>query len=944
MNYIIKATFKRSGITLFLLLLSIIAKSQMIYIPDTAFQNWIKLEAPGAMTGDSLDTTHPAVLNDTSASIFNNNNITTISGIEYFVNLKYLDLNGVNNLTSLNALPPDLVDFTIYNCGNFSSLTAVLPVSLTSLTIQVTQLTTLPSLPPNLKDFICANSNLASLGSIPNSVVRMNLSMNFSFANLPFLPSSIETLNVGGCAITSIPFFPGTLKFLRMDGNQCSIPNWPPALEELHASVCNISNLPSIISPLKILDIQNNNITCLPTLPNTLQTIAASGNPVTCLPNLPSSLTSSDIGFDLCNNLTLTSTSTTSCFSNCDAVVTVNFTSGNYNYSWYNGQTGSIVNNSSAVMDSLCSTNAGSFTLTPSSGGCPSKLLFTISQPIALNCTSTTHTDVTCSGTIDGTITAGVQNGVPPYLYSLDGGVTTQTSPLFQNLDTGAYDVTVIDLNGCTGTAHVIIAHAPDPIVNLGPDFTVCPLSTVALCANSAAGITYFWSNGSVTQCIFATVGVYSVIVADQNGCTGSDVVVITPINPPLGLSVDSIQLPDCGLCNGAATINVDSAGGPFSYIWTSGGITTPSFQGICSDSIYKVIVQDINGCVDSISFTLSCADVWPGDANYDGIADNNDLLDIGIGYGISGPTRQNATITWQPEAGINWTDTLLNSINYKHIDCNGDGTIADDDTIAIIQNYSLTHPLRPQNNAGPNDPTLFFDITVDTASCGSHISIPLVLGTAAVPAVDIYGIAFTINYDTALVKADSVSMDFSNCWIPGSGHYLSIAVNDPSNGRLYAAVTRTDHTDTTGYGNVGTFGIVTVDNISARLSGIAIDTLILAISDVHLIAHTGESRLVNFGSDSLIINDNTVSVNQYNRENSISIYPNPAGDYFIINAENTANAEVSIYTALNNPVPVSYKNNSNAIIVNSSELKSGLYIVKIKTDKKITFGKVMIN
>src|SRR5688572_18331787 len=62
-----------------LIFISLPAKSQMVFIPDTAFRNWIISAAPGSMNGDSLNTTHPAVTGLSSAFL-GNINIQDISG------------------------------------------------------------------------------------------------------------------------------------------------------------------------------------------------------------------------------------------------------------------------------------------------------------------------------------------------------------------------------------------------------------------------------------------------------------------------------------------------------------------------------------------------------------------------------------------------------------------------------------------------------------------------------------------------------------------------------------------------------------------------------------------------------------------------------------------------------------------------------------------------
>lgn len=51
--------------------------------------------------------------------------------------------------------------------------------------------------------------------------------------------------------------------------------------------------------------------------------------------------------------------------------------------------------------------------------------------------------DSSCNN--DGSIIVSASGGIPPYTYSLNYGVTTQTSPIFQNLAGGTYNVTVTD-------------------------------------------------------------------------------------------------------------------------------------------------------------------------------------------------------------------------------------------------------------------------------------------------------------------------------------------------------------------------------------------------------------------------------------------------------------------------------------------------------------------
>lgn len=81
---------------------------------------------------------------------------------------------------------------------------------------------------------------------------------------------------------------------------------------------------------------------------------------------------------------------------------------------------------------------------------------------------------------------------------------------------------------------------------------------------------------------------------------------------------------------------------------------------------------------------------VWPGDADDNGIVDNNDLLPIGLAYGEVGFSRCNFSNDWKAIYSQDWTDTLPSGTNYKHTDCNGNGIINADDTRLLFRILGL--------------------------------------------------------------------------------------------------------------------------------------------------------------------------------------------------------------------------------------------------------------
>jgi hypothetical protein len=70
-------------------------------------------------------------------------------------------------------------------------------------------------------------------------------------------------------------------------------------------------------------------------------------------------------------------------------------------------------------------------------------------------------------GSADGVILITASNGTPPYMYSIDGGSTFETSGMFSGLSVGFYSIEVTDANGCVYTESVSIA-VIDAIDELG--------------------------------------------------------------------------------------------------------------------------------------------------------------------------------------------------------------------------------------------------------------------------------------------------------------------------------------------------------------------------------------------------------------------------------------------------------------------------------------------
>lgn len=126
--------------------------------------------------------------------------------------------------------------------------------------------------------------------------------------------------------------------------------------------------------------------------------------------------------------------------------ITVTASNGSPSYSYStDGSTWS----SSASISGLA---AGTYTVsTRDQAGCTVTNTVTISEPTAINAT-TTPTNASSSTAADGSVVVtGTSGGNGGYTYSIDG-TTFQSSNAFTGLLTGNYTITVKDANGCTAT------------------------------------------------------------------------------------------------------------------------------------------------------------------------------------------------------------------------------------------------------------------------------------------------------------------------------------------------------------------------------------------------------------------------------------------------------------------------------------------------------------
>lgn len=91
----------------------------------------------------------------------------------------------------------------------------------------------------------------------------------------------------------------------------------------------------------------------------------------------------------------------------------------------------------------------------------------------------------------------------------------------------GVHTVTITDAQGCQGTTTFNVTLHPLPIVDLGPDVSLCGAVSHTLNAGNT-GSGFLWSNNSTAQQITTTTsGNYAVTVTTPQGCSAGDAVMV---------------------------------------------------------------------------------------------------------------------------------------------------------------------------------------------------------------------------------------------------------------------------------------------------------------------------------------------------------------------------------------------------------------------------------
>jgi len=269
-----------------------------------------------------------------------------------------------------------------------------------------------------------------------------------------------------------------------------------------------------------------------------------------------------------------------------------------YSYAWSNGSTGSSATGLLPGNYSVVVTDAN---------GCTEEAEVEVGKEPCYLALTPSASNPKCFGGNDGSVGVTVSGNGGTYTYAWSTGAASSS---VSGLPSGIYTVTVTNDLRCSRVASVSI-NDPEPIIIT---LEVTKISEQgaedgSITANVSGGTgnyTYAWSDGSNgTSISDLAPNTYSVVVTDDNGCSGSASATINPFVCPAITLSGQVQNPMCfGEENGSISVTVSGGDPPYTYSWSDG--STASSLGNLGAGTYSLTVKDDKNCEVIASYTIT--------------------------------------------------------------------------------------------------------------------------------------------------------------------------------------------------------------------------------------------------------------------------------------------------------------------------------------------------
>ncbi|MDC3210923.1 tetratricopeptide repeat protein, partial [Saprospiraceae bacterium] len=297
------------------------------------------------------------------------------------------------------------------------------------------------------------------------------------------------------------------------------------------------------------------------------------------------------------------------------------------------------------------------------------------------------------------------------------------------------------------------------------------------------------------------------------------------------------------------------------------------------------------------------------------------------------------ATIEWVGQLAPDWAQETIEGVNYKHLDCDGNGIIDNDDALAITLNYTPMNAPNPTTETSAPLIHIDFDqdtiyINPDTLSANIQVTAHLKIGNQVLPAENIYGLALYLGYSSDLVFEDSISVAYNdNSFFGSSDEVFWLPNNQYAEEQMDLGITRVDGNSVDGFGKIGeVVYIINSDIIDGRIDdGDA--HFIVSVNGVKMIDSTGNILDINLENtpSTLVftkVDNEPTATNSIELGQEIDLFPNPATDRVLISIPDLIGEYLEVF---NNFGQTLFEQNINdtQIELNTRDWNPGIYFVK---------------
>lgn len=269
---------------------------------------------------------------------------------------------------------------------------------------------------------------------------------------------------------------------------------------------------------------------------------------------------------------------------------------------------------------------------------------------------------------------------------------------------------------------------------------------------------------------------------------------------------------------------------------------------------------------------TPETTDVYPGDLNHDGIVDNQDfsIKELYLYQSSNVRESEHQNIDWYAHPSVDTGVHQFNGKDVKHHDCNGDGTIDEQDHQAIDANMGETWQ-EPDNPLPPPESEYQVRLYPVNEVDPNFMRMNVALENVAGGDLELHSGHFTIQYGDTADNIISAIFNFNTfSWLGVPNLNLSTLVEaNSTEEKIEVGFTRTDGENGAGSGIIGELTLLLSGNANARLASDAFCLLNFEVNKIGMHDNHANAQLLKNQLLKINLCEGTCETNWYLNDES---------------------------------------------------------------------------